>query len=225
MDWSRYTCVDDSAGGLFCSSRTPADATTGSAASGDPSAPAPEIDSHWKDVTASSATWDLPTVAASAFFSDASHSGSTMEMLRSGGLAAVITGALVWIGARVRWLLLPLSALGSMPLTMYAVHVLVIFVLSGPMGSVSSNRMWLVIGAGMTLLAIALAAWRPRGPLEEIAARVSRRTAAGLYGRRPRRGRGPGLRRSGLRRLAARRNDAPDGSGSTCAAQCRSRTV
>ncbi|WEK60388.1 MAG: hypothetical protein P0Y60_13860 [Candidatus Microbacterium colombiense] len=67
------------------------------------------------------------------------HSGGTAEILGSGGFALAVIALCVLLSRPLRWVLLPLGALGSMPLTAYSAHVLVIMLVSGPAGYVTSN--------------------------------------------------------------------------------------
>lgn len=107
------------------------------------------------------------------------HSGGTAEALGSGGLAMALIGLLLLAQRVLRWPLLPLAALGSMPLTAYAAHVVVIRILAGPFGFVSSNTTWAWLAgglvAGCTLWALLLG----RGPLERLVGRAATAAARG----------------------------------------------
>ncbi|GAA0524110.1 hypothetical protein GCM10011581_44990 [Saccharopolyspora subtropica] len=56
----------------------------------------------------------------------ASHSGTTFELLNSGGIALVILAVCLELADRAGRLLTPLAAAGSMALTLYALHALVL---------------------------------------------------------------------------------------------------
>ncbi len=103
------------------------------------------------------------------------HSGSTLEIFRSGGIALAVIGGLLLIARPLRWALLPLSAMGSMPLTAYSVHLVSLVVLAGPGGWIADNRVWV---ASAVVLLVACTAWsalKGRGPLERVTAWAARR--------------------------------------------------
>jgi uncharacterized membrane protein YeiB len=104
-----------------------------------------------------------------------SHSGSTLEIFRSGGFALAVIGGLLLVARPLRWVLLPLSAMGSMPLTAYSLHLVSLVVLAGPGGWIADNRVW--VGSAVILL-VGCTAWsalRGRGPLERVTAWAARR--------------------------------------------------
>lgn len=107
----------------------------------------------------------------------AAHSGSTGELLGSGGLAVSVIALLVIVldsGAlsRIpRVVLAPLSAIGRVPLTVYAMHVVVIALLSdlGPAGFFAPDvglTLWLAFSIGGAVLGLVLGHYGWRGPLE-----------------------------------------------------------
>lgn len=108
------------------------------------------------------------------------HSGSTVEIFRSGGLAMCVIGVLLLLARPLRWVLLPLSALGAMPLTAYSVHVLAIFALVGPGGWISSNLVWALMSLALILGCLTWMAFLGRGPLERVTAWAARRAAPPL---------------------------------------------
>ncbi|MER3389521.1 MAG: DUF418 domain-containing protein [Microcella sp.] len=115
----------------------------------------------------------LPGVSAEA------HSGSTAELVGSGGLAFAIIGLLLVVldsGAPSRWprvVLAPLAALGRVALTVYVGQVVVIAMLAplGPAGLFSSpvgeTVALVLVGAGI-LFGLACTALGRRGPLEAL---------------------------------------------------------
>lgn len=107
-----------------------------------------------------------------AFFSSGPHTGGTMEILGSGGLAIALIALLVLTGERLRYALLPLAAVGSMPLSAYTAHVVAIWII-GPGG------WWLYpsLALGLLVLCSAWAILAGRGPLERITARAAVRLA------------------------------------------------
>lgn len=107
----------------------------------------------------------------------AAHSGSTGELLGSGGLAIVVIVLLVVVldsGERSRiprLLLAPLSALGRVPLTVYTVHVVVIALLApiGPAGQFEPQTglaLWIAFAVSGALLGLMLGRFGLRGPIE-----------------------------------------------------------
>lgn len=80
----------------------------------------------------------------------------------------VVIGACLLIAQRLRPLVLPVAALGAMPLTTYSLHVVAYFAIAGYQTPITSNRVF----ALMTLvLLIGCTAWQllvGRGPFERI---------------------------------------------------------
>lgn len=115
----------------------------------------------------------LPDVSAEA------HSGTTAELVGSGGLAFAIIGVLLVVldpRGSARWrrtALAPLTALGRVALTVYVGQVIVIaaFAPLGPAGLFSSPAgeilVIALVGAGIAF-GLACSALRRRGPLEAL---------------------------------------------------------
>ncbi len=107
------------------------------------------------------------------------HSGGVPEIIGSGGFALAVLGLCLLAARPGRWVLIPLAALGSMPLTAYAAHVVVILLVGGgPMGFEGSNVIW-----GWTILGLVTATtlWAllfGRGPLERLVGRSAEAMAA-----------------------------------------------
>ncbi|WP_447645102.1 heparan-alpha-glucosaminide N-acetyltransferase domain-containing protein [Nocardioides zeae] len=115
-----------------------------------------------------------------ALGSDEPHSGATLEVLGSGGFAIGVIGLLLLVVRRgVRWLFLPLAALGSLPLTAYAAHVVVIRVVGGSEGYIASNATWGWLSLGLVVGCTVWALLLGRGPLERAVARAARAMARG----------------------------------------------
>lgn len=100
-----------------------------------------------------------------------SHSGGALEIIGSGGFAMAVLALMLLAAQRLRWVLIPISALGSMPLTAYAAHVLLFvgtwFVPEDP---------YLKWAIGSAVLLLSTTAWAflfGRGPLERLTARVA----------------------------------------------------
>lgn len=110
------------------------------------------------------------------------HTAGAPEIVGSGGLAVAVIGLCLLLARRLRALLLPLAALGSMPLTAYAGHLLLLTALAGgPFGGYvgDSNTVWARTSVGLLVLATLWVAFVGRGPLERLVARVSRPRAEG----------------------------------------------
>lgn len=115
-----------------------------------------------------------------ALTADDPHSGGTLEILGSGGFAVALIGLCLLLARPLRWALLPLGALGSMPLTAYAAHVVVLLAVAGPGGYVSSNELWGWTSLGLVLGTLVWAVLVGRGPLERLVGRVAEATARGI---------------------------------------------
>lgn len=105
----------------------------------------------------------------------APHSGSTLEIFRSGGFALAVIGGLLLIVRSLRWVLLPLSAMGSMPLTAYSAHLVSLVVLAGPGSWIADNRVWVASAVALLMTCTAWSALKGRGPLERVTAWAARR--------------------------------------------------
>ena len=114
-----------------------------------------------------------------SIFAVAPHSGGTAEILGSGGFAVVIIGLCLLLSRPLRWLLVPLAALGAMPLTAYSAHVVGIVMIASPGGLVEDVYAWgwfaLVLVAGAVLWAACFG----QGPLERLVARLARAMSRG----------------------------------------------
>ena len=122
----------------------------------------------------------LPGVDATA------HSGSTAELLGSGGLAIALLGGIVWIASRegsvghlIRRITWPLAAAGAMALSVYITQILVLATaahLRDTSGGVDYPGIPLLVG--MTVLSLLAATlWRRylgQGPLERLLAAITR---------------------------------------------------
>ncbi|WP_143109411.1 hypothetical protein [Micrococcus terreus] len=114
------------------------------------------------------------------------HSNTTLSWAASAGMALVVVGGALWVSRSAGQLLWPLASLGSMTLTGYTIHLVVL-------ASVHvDHHPWLWFW-GQVVLGILLAmAWQRavgRGPIEAAVSRLSRLGAAVLVrpeGRRSR---------------------------------------
>lgn len=120
--------------------------------------------------------WDWLTVAAP-------HSGTPFDLAHTVGTSmAILGGALLFTRVSPRGLLVPFAAAGSMTLTLYTAHVLVLadgspFTFDGnPLG------FWL---AQLAAALVAATVWRSRlgrGPLEAVASQVARSARGAVTG-------------------------------------------
>ncbi len=111
---------------------------------------------------------DLGGAMLSALVTADAHSGGTAEVLGSGGFALIVIGLCLLLSRPLRWVLLPVAALGSMPLTAYSLHVMSFFVFAGPSGSLHSNAVWGISALALLVLATLWAIFLRRGPLERL---------------------------------------------------------
>jgi uncharacterized membrane protein YeiB len=101
---------------------------------------------------------------------DARHSSTTPDLVGTTGTALLVLGVCLLVSGRAGWLLAPLSAVGSMPLTVYTAHLLVLH-----WTDTSDPTRYYVLQVGAALVLAPL--WRRfvgRGPLEASLAAVSR---------------------------------------------------
>ena len=123
--------------------------------------------------TTPTSTWWWLAVAAP-------HSGSPFDLLHTIGTSAVVLGAMLLLARVAAPVLLPFAAIGSMTLTLYTLHVVLLATVLPR--TVPDAFLWHV------LIAVAVAVpWRGlvgRGPLEAVAA-FAARSAAGLVTDRP----------------------------------------
>lgn len=106
------------------------------------------------------------------------HSGGVPEVFGSGGLAVAILGACLLIARPLRWVLLPVAAVGAMPLTAYSAHVVVILFAAGTAGTSMDNTLWIWLTVGLLAGATLWTHVVGRGPLERLTARSAASFAA-----------------------------------------------
>ncbi|MGJ0388892.1 heparan-alpha-glucosaminide N-acetyltransferase domain-containing protein [Microbacterium sp. CGR1] len=117
-----------------------------------------------------------------AIFGVDPHSGGTAEILGSGGFALCVIALCVLLSRPLRWVLLPLGALGSMPLTAYSVHVLSVALIGGPGGFFSSNAFWAATAICLLLATTLWSILYGRGPLERLVGRAAQKMASAPAG-------------------------------------------
>ncbi|WP_301111647.1 heparan-alpha-glucosaminide N-acetyltransferase domain-containing protein [Microbacterium sp.] len=127
--------------------------------------------SGWEGYPQTLAASDPWGSALSAVFAVEPHSGATAEVLGSGGFALTVIALCLLLSRPLRWVLLPLGALGSMPLTAYSAHVVSIVLVGGPGGSFSSNVFWAATAVGLLVATTLWSMFFGRGPLERLVGR------------------------------------------------------
>ncbi|MBP1240895.1 hypothetical protein ABID92_001288 [Frigoribacterium sp. PvP120] len=105
------------------------------------------------------------------------HSGGSAEIVGSGGFAMAIVGGALLLSRPLRWVLLPVAALGSMPLSAYAAHVVVIAVTLGAAGTAPDDALWVVLSLSLLVASTLWVQVVGRGPLERLAAAGARAMA------------------------------------------------
>jgi uncharacterized membrane protein YeiB len=131
----------------------------------------------WSSYGETIAAADVPGTMLTAFFSSGPHTGGTMEILGSGGLAIALIALLVLTGESLRYVLLPLAAVGSMPLTAYSAHVVAIWGVVGPGGWNQPTLLYPFLAVGLLIACSAWAILAGRGPLERLTAWAAARLA------------------------------------------------
>ena len=129
------------------------------------------VPSGWESYPQALAESDPLRAVLAAVFAVDPHSGGTAEILGSGGFALVIIALCLLLSRPLRWVLLPLGALGSMPLSAYSAHVLSIVLVGGPGAFFSSNAFWAVSAIGLLLVTTLWSMFFGRGPLERLVGR------------------------------------------------------
>jgi len=105
------------------------------------------------------------------------HSYTPVEMLSNTGVAAAVVAACLAAAALSRRTLWPLAAAGSMTLTLYAAHIVVIAIVGDALVWRSTNTAMLVLCAAAVAFASAWRALLGQGPLERVVSWASSRAA------------------------------------------------
>jgi uncharacterized membrane protein len=120
----------------------------------------------------------VPTTTWWWLATDAPHSTTPLDLLHTGGTALLVLGVLLLLAPRAGRLLAPLAAAGSMPLTLYCVHLAVLAAVAATGLAPDALALWL---AQVLLLLGGALVWRRRvgrGPLEAGVAAATRRVVA-----------------------------------------------
>lgn len=103
------------------------------------------------------------------------HSGGTPEIVGSGGFALAVLGLCLLLARPLRVPLIPVAALGSMPLTAYSAHIVVILATVGTaLEPQENNGLWLWMTVGLLVATTLWAVLRGKGPLEQLTGWASR---------------------------------------------------
>ncbi len=124
--------------------------------------------SGWESYPEALAATDPLGSMVRAVFAVDPHSGGTAEILGSGGFALAVVALCLLLSRPLRWLLLPLGALGSMPLTAYSLHVVSVVVVAGPGGFIADNAFWALTALALLMVTTLWAMFVGRGPLERL---------------------------------------------------------
>jgi uncharacterized membrane protein len=132
---------------------------------GDPSYPLESLlQVNLAGVEQSGSAWWLATSAP--------HSGTTLDLLHTAGVAAAVVGAFLLLGRLAEWIqldvLLPLRGAGALTLSLYTAHLCVVAALYGqplPAGWTVEGVYWAQVAA-VLLIGGLFAALSWRGPLE-----------------------------------------------------------
>ena len=99
------------------------------------------------------------------------HSYTPVEMVHNAGVAVLVIGACCWLATvapAARAALAPLAALGSMALTAYVGHLLVIAAIGPEAAFQPSNVTLVVLCTALLAIAWAWRTWLSQGPLERV---------------------------------------------------------
>jgi uncharacterized membrane protein len=113
---------------------------------------------------------NVPTDSAWFLAVDAHHSSTTLDLVATTGTALLALGACLLLARVAGPLLVPLAAVGSMPLTLYSLHLVVLHTTDG-----DDPTRYYLLQVGTALVVAPL--WRAlvgRGPLEALLALISR---------------------------------------------------
>ncbi|MGB7449863.1 MAG: heparan-alpha-glucosaminide N-acetyltransferase domain-containing protein [Ornithinimicrobium sp.] len=135
------------------------------------------------NILAGGAEGTLPTDTGWWLATDVPHSGTPFDLLLTIGIAMAVLGAMILLCRAAGGLMLPLTAVGSMPLTMYTTHLLLLVQPWMPSDATVAFMIQLV---ALTTLALVWSAYFRRGPLEHLVRVVSlaagRRVSSGGSG-------------------------------------------
>ena len=125
------------------------------------------------DVASENQYGNVPTSTPWWLAVDAPHSSTPLDLVGTTGTALLVLALALLVATRAPALLAPLAALGSMPLTLYAVHVVVVAAVDPS----SKAAFYLVQVLVATVAALLWRRYVGRGPLEVLLAAAGRKAA------------------------------------------------
>ncbi|MCZ2805586.1 heparan-alpha-glucosaminide N-acetyltransferase domain-containing protein [Modestobacter sp. VKM Ac-2983] len=117
--------------------------------------------SGWNGTTPTDTGWWLATMAP--------HSSTSLDLAHTIGVALVVLGACILLGRMTTTLLRPLAAAGSMTLTLYCMHLVMLSAPAVPGGPIG----FLVQVALLVAFALLWSRDHARGPFEELVAEAA----------------------------------------------------
>ena len=105
------------------------------------------------------------------------HSGSPFEVVGSTGFALAVLALCLLAAPHAKALLYPLAAVGSMALSAYTAHVVIVFFIGDSAFTQNGNGLYLAFVVGALALCSLWALALGRGPLERVLTWVSRTAA------------------------------------------------
>jgi hypothetical protein len=109
------------------------------------------------------------------------HSSTPLDLLHTTGVALAVLGFMLLFARGAAPLLMPLAAVGSMTLTLYTAHVIL---LTSPLMPGSESESFVMHVALALVFAVGWRRWRGRGPLEALLAAVATRARQRVLSRR-----------------------------------------
>ena len=128
------------------------------------------------------ATVPLPPLDIRLLATTEPHSGSPFEVIGSTGFALAVLALCLLVASRAPRVLYPVAAVGSMALSAYTAHVVIVFFIGESAFTQDNNALYLAFVLGALVLCTVWALTLGRGPLERVLTWVSR-TAARPIGR------------------------------------------
>jgi uncharacterized membrane protein YeiB len=118
-----------------------------------------------------------PTVDWGALLTIAPHSGSGFEVVGATGFAILVLGVSLLVARRLRWVFYPVIAVGSMALTAYSLHLVVLAFIGQPAYEQPDNWLYLGFVVGALVFCTGWTLLLGRGPFERGLSAVSKRAA------------------------------------------------
>lgn len=123
-----------------------------------------------EDILTAGADGIIPTNTLWWLAINGPHTTTPLDIFHTIGIALAVLGAMILLGRVAGRLLKPLNAIGSMPLTMYAVHLLLLVQPWMPENTTAEYGIQLLI---LTVIALVWTRFFRRGPLEQIVRSIS----------------------------------------------------